>query len=210
MLSKTTNRPGLNSVDGQRAAMDAPAGLGAQIFVVVAQMPDQVRDSPASGRCPQFIGEAPMMGDTGNAAQRVIGVRSGGVDLADDRVFGAVDSGKRAQRRAHAVVAPVPVDGLKESRRVGQPQFGGLGEQFDDLAESAVIDRGGVDVYQVGQRQPVRDAQVHLCSASLSAHADNTSLASSMSVVGGIASTTRCAPSVVSFSARSASILVTR
>jgi hypothetical protein len=36
-------------------------------------------------------------------------------------------------------------------------QFGCLGEQFHHIVESAVVDRGRVQMHQIGQCQPVRD-----------------------------------------------------
>ena len=84
MRSKAPNRPRLNSIDRQRAAVDAPAGPRPKVFVVVAQMPDQVGDFA--------VGEAPMVCHTGDAAQRIIGVRAGGIHIADDRVLRARDA----------------------------------------------------------------------------------------------------------------------
>ena len=81
MWSETPNRLSLNSIDRQRSAMNAPAGPRAQVFVVVAQVPDQVGD---------LIGvDAEMMCDAGDSAQCIVGVRAWRVDLADDRVLGA-------------------------------------------------------------------------------------------------------------------------
>jgi hypothetical protein len=50
------------------------------------------------------------MRDAGDPAQRVVGVVTGRVDLADDGVFGAVDGGKSGHRGADAVAPVVPAD----------------------------------------------------------------------------------------------------
>ena len=84
MRSKAPNRPRLNSIDRQGAAVDAPAGTRAQVFVVVAQVPHQVGDLA--------VAEGPMVCHTGDAAQRIVGVRAGGIHLADDRVLRARDA----------------------------------------------------------------------------------------------------------------------
>ena len=84
MRSKAPNRPRLNSIDRQRAAVDAPAGTRAQVFVVVAQMPHQIGDLISVG--------SPVVCDTRDAAQRVIAVVARGIDLADDRVLRARDA----------------------------------------------------------------------------------------------------------------------
>ena len=83
-------------------------------------MPDQVGDL--------VIADAPMVRDTGDATQRVVGVRSGGVHLADDRVLGARNSCQRGHRRADAVAAPAVVDGFEGPWWVWKPQFGCVGE----------------------------------------------------------------------------------
>jgi hypothetical protein len=120
MRSKTADRPCLNSIDRQRTTVDAPAGPGAQVFVVVAQMPYQIGDL--------VVGDAPMVRDAGDAAQRIVGVRPGRVHLADDRVLCARDTCQRGHRRSHAVAAPAVADGIKGPRRVRQPQFCCVGE----------------------------------------------------------------------------------
>ena len=76
------HRAGLDGVDRQCAAVDAPSGRRAHVLVVVTQMPHQVGDlSVALG---------PVVGDTGNAAQRVVAVVGGRVDLTDDGVLQAM------------------------------------------------------------------------------------------------------------------------
>jgi len=62
-------------------------------------MPHQVGDLLVCG--------GPVVGDAGDAAQRVVEVLAGGVHLADDRVLGAGHRGQRAQRRPHPVAAAV-------------------------------------------------------------------------------------------------------
>ncbi len=82
-----------------------------EIFVVIAQMPDQVRDLP--------VGDGPMVSNARDAAQCIVGVVPGGVHLADDRVFGPGDGGQRSHRGAHTVAAVVVPHRLQCSRRVG-------------------------------------------------------------------------------------------
>jgi hypothetical protein len=83
-------------------------------------MPDQIGDV--------VIADAPVMRDTGDAAQRVVGFRASGIYLADDGVFGAGDAAQRSHRRPDTITAAVVDDGLERSRRVGQSQFGCIGE----------------------------------------------------------------------------------
>jgi hypothetical protein len=54
------------------------------VFVVVAQVPHHIGDTA--------LGPAPVVGDTGDAAQRVSEVGGRGVHLTDDRVLGALDA----------------------------------------------------------------------------------------------------------------------
>ncbi len=68
------------------------------------------------------------MSDARDAAQRVVGILACGVHLADDRVFGPVDGGQCGHRGADPIAAVVMAHRLQRSRRVGQPQFGCLGE----------------------------------------------------------------------------------
>ena len=149
----------------------------------------------------------PMVGHGGDPAKRVTRFRSRRVHLADDRVLGTIDY-QRRHRCTDAVTAVQHPNRLQRTRRIGQVQFGCLGEQFDDVLEAAVIDACRVQVHQVGNCQPVGDGQRHV-NASRRAHSDTASQASSMSEVGGIASTTRSAPNAASRPARSASIFVT-
>jgi hypothetical protein len=93
--------------------MDAPAGPRAQVLVVVAQVPDEVRRLGTA--------DAEMMCDASDPAQRVVGVRAGGIDLPDDRVLGAGDPRQRRHRRTHTVAALMVADGLKRPRRIRQP-----------------------------------------------------------------------------------------
>ena len=128
--------------------MDAPTCPGAQVFVVVSQVPDQVGQLAAARR--------PVVGDAGDAAQRVVGLGAGGVHLTDDRVFGPFDGRQGVHRGTHTGSAELHAYRSQFTRRVGKAQFGCLGEQFDDVVESSVVNGGRVEVNQVGQRQPVR------------------------------------------------------
>jgi hypothetical protein len=70
----------------------------------------------------QLLGiDAEMVCDAGDSAQCVVVVRSGGVDLADDRVLGADKAGQRRHCRADPVATLVVEDGVERSRRIGQP-----------------------------------------------------------------------------------------
>ncbi|OBA92152.1 hypothetical protein A5662_21465 [Mycobacteriaceae bacterium 1482268.1] len=89
--------------------MYAPARSRAQILVVVAQVPEQIGE-PVAG--------AEMVCDAGDPAQRVVCVRAGGVDLADDRVLGAGEARQRRHCRADTVAALVVADRVKRPRRV--------------------------------------------------------------------------------------------
>ena len=100
--------------------MNAPAGSCAQVFVVIAQMPDQIGHL--------LVGDAEVMCHASDSAQRIVGIRARGVDLADDLVLGARKAGQCRHRRTHAVAAPVVADGIEGSRWIWQPQFGCLGE----------------------------------------------------------------------------------
>jgi hypothetical protein len=113
MRSQAADRPRLDRVDGQRAAVDAPAGAGAQILVVVPQVPHQVGGA--------VVGDAEMVCDAGDAAQRVVPVGSRRVHLADDRVLGSRQSGQRAHRGPDAVAATERAHRLERSGWIGEP-----------------------------------------------------------------------------------------
>jgi hypothetical protein len=83
-------------------------------------MPDQVVDL--------IVADAPMMGDAGDSAQRVVRVRPRGIHLADDRVLGADNTRKCGHRGADAVAPPAVADRIEGAGWVRQPQFGCLGE----------------------------------------------------------------------------------
>jgi hypothetical protein len=68
------------------------------------------------------------MGHAGDAAQRVTGFGAGRVHLSDDCVFGPRDRGERRHRCANAVAAVVDQHRIQRARRIGDPQFGVLGE----------------------------------------------------------------------------------
>jgi hypothetical protein len=77
--------------------VDTPARRGAQVFVVIAQVPHHIVDLGAA--------VAPMMGDTGDPAQRVSGLRAGRVDLTHDGVLGALDRAEGGHGGAYSPVA---------------------------------------------------------------------------------------------------------
>lgn len=133
-----------------------------------------------------------------------------GIHLAEDRVLGALHAGDGGKRRAHPVLSVMAAHRLQRPRRVGQPQLRGVGEQGDHVIEPAVVDRRGVQVHEVGDGEPVGHVERHGRSPSLRAQWESSSRASAMSRTGGIASTSRSAPSAASFSARAASTRVTR
>jgi hypothetical protein len=68
--------------------VDTPAGPRPHVLVVVSQVPDEIGDLIACDR--------PVMSDARDAAQRVVGIVTRGIHLADDRVLGA---GHPRQRR---------------------------------------------------------------------------------------------------------------
>ncbi|CDO05395.1 hypothetical protein BN977_00163 [Mycolicibacterium cosmeticum] len=100
---------GLERVDGERPAVDAPTRRGAQVFVVVAQVPHHIVDLGAA--------VAPMMGNTGDPAQRVSGLRAGRIDLTDDGVLGAVDRGEGGHGSANTRMAMFGPRGRQLVRR---------------------------------------------------------------------------------------------
>jgi hypothetical protein len=59
-----------------------------------------------------------MVCDAGDSTERVVGVGTGSVDLADDRVFGSRDTRQRRHRRHHAVTAGVPPNRIERPRRI--------------------------------------------------------------------------------------------
>lgn len=85
--------------------MEAPAGPRAQVFVVVPQMPYQVA-------C-LLTADAEVVCKAGDSPQCVVGVRAGGVDLAEDRVFGAGEAGERRHRGPDTVAALVVADRIQ-------------------------------------------------------------------------------------------------
>jgi hypothetical protein len=96
---------GLNSIDRQRPAVYSPTGPRAQVFVVVAQMPDQiVRLS---------VGDAEVVCDASDSAQRVAGIRAWCIHLADDRVLGAGQAGQARHRASYTVATAVREDGIE-------------------------------------------------------------------------------------------------
>jgi hypothetical protein len=132
--------------------VDAPSRLRPQVLVVVAQVPDEIGHPITRPR--------PVVRDGRDPSQCVIGLGHVGVHLADDRVFGALDHQGR-HGGADAVAAAQRPHRLKRSWRIGQAQFGCLGEQFDHVVESAVVNGGRVEVNQIGQCQTVGGRQGH-------------------------------------------------
>jgi len=132
--------------------VDAPSRLRAQVLVVVAQVPDQIVHL--------ITRPGPVVGDGRDAAERIVGLGHVRVHLADDRVLGALHH-QGGHGGADAGAALQHAYRLERSRWIGQAQFGCLGEQFHDVVETAVIDRGGVEVNQVRQRQTIGGGQGH-------------------------------------------------
>jgi hypothetical protein len=85
--------------------MYPPAGSRPQVFVVVAQMPDQI--SRLS------IGDAEVVCHASDSAQRIAGIRAGCIDLSDDRVLGAREAGHSRHRTAYPVAATVGEDRIE-------------------------------------------------------------------------------------------------
>lgn len=133
--------------------MEPPAPRRAQVFVVVTEVPHHVGGG--------FPGDGPMVGHAGDPAQRVVGIVTAGVHLADDRMLGPRHGGKSRQCRADAVAAMVAAYRIQRSRRVGHAQFRCLGEEFDHIGEPAVIHGGGVEVHEITDREPVRHIETH-------------------------------------------------
>jgi hypothetical protein len=100
--------------------MDAPPRLRAQVFVVIAEVPDQIGHLA--------VATSPMVGDGRDAPQRVAGLRPVGIHLADDGVLGALDRQECIHRGADAVAALLQPNRLQRMWRIGQAQFGCLGE----------------------------------------------------------------------------------
>jgi hypothetical protein len=132
--------------------VDAPSRLRPQVLVVVAQVPDEIGHLITRPR--------PVVRDGRDPSQCVVGLGHVGVHLADDRVFGALDH-QRRHGGADAVAAAQRPHRLKRARWIRQAQLGCLGEQFDHVVESAVVDGGRVQVNQIGQCQTVRGRQGH-------------------------------------------------
>src|SRR5271155_1038865 len=137
---------------------------------------------------------APVMRHARDAPAGIIGLRSGVEDLTDDRVFGPYGGGDGFDRGADRGMATMAADWLQRGRRFRQRQLRSFGEKLRDRIELPVIDTGSVPVYQVAESSPLRCAEHHVGSERRCAQADNSSLAWSRSVIGGIASTRRSAP----------------
>jgi hypothetical protein len=112
VIPESANRALLDGVDRERTPVDPPTGLGPQVFVVVAQVPRQIRDLVGVAR--------PMVGDARDAAQRIVRFLAACVHLADDGVFGAVNGRERRHRRVDAVVATVKAHRFERVWRVGK------------------------------------------------------------------------------------------
>jgi hypothetical protein len=95
----------LNSIDRERPAVYSPTGPCAQVFVVVAQMPDQI------GRL--SVDDAEVVCDASDSAQRVAGIRAGCIHLADDCVLGTREAGQGRHRAAYTVAAAVGEDRIE-------------------------------------------------------------------------------------------------
>jgi hypothetical protein len=112
--------------------VDPPPGWCPQVFVVVPQVPDQIGDLISRHR--------PVVRDTGDPAQGVVGAVAWRVDLADNRMFGACHRDQCCHRGADTLAAMVGTHRLQRVRRVRYTQFGCVREQFDHIVEAAVID----------------------------------------------------------------------
>ena len=77
----------LDRVDGERAAVDPPAGRRPHVLVVISQMPDQVGDLIVGG-------DRPVMRNAGDPAQRVVDAVACGIYFADDRMLCAGHGGQ--------------------------------------------------------------------------------------------------------------------
>ena len=108
--SEATNRVCLDSVDGQCAAVDSPAGRRPHVLVVISQMPDQVGDL--------IVGDGPVMRDAGDPAQCVVDAVARGIHLADDGMLGAGHGGQRRHRGADTVAAMVRAHRLQRPGRI--------------------------------------------------------------------------------------------
>jgi hypothetical protein len=95
----------LNSIDRERPAVYSPTGPCAQVFVVVAQMPDQI------GRL--SVDDAEVVCDAGDSAQRVAGIRAWCIHLADDGVLCAREAGQGRHRATYTVAAAVREDRIE-------------------------------------------------------------------------------------------------
>jgi hypothetical protein len=120
VTTQSTHLTGLDRVDGEGAAVDSPACLRAQVLVVVAQVPHQI------GHLAVPLG--PVVGDAGDATQRIVGLGRRGVHLAHDRVLGPVDASQGVHRGAHAGFAKLHADRIELMGRIGQAQFCGVSE----------------------------------------------------------------------------------
>ena len=146
---------------------------------------------------PDHVGQlirvlAPVMRNTGNTAVCDVRPRGDVVDLAHDRVFGGDNDG--GDRGADRSVAAVSMNRLQHDWRIGQDQLSRLGEKLYNRVELTVIDCRGVTVHQVADPDPVGCAEHHVGIDKRCAQADSSSLARSISVIGGMASTSLSAP----------------
>lgn len=145
---------------------------------------------------PNHVGQliralAPVVRDARNAAACDARPRAFVVDLADDRVLGTHRGRNRGDRCGDGGLPPVPVNRLERGWRVGHCQLSRGGEKFRHSVELAIIDPGGIAVHQVREGRPVGGCEGHTGSDSRCAQADRVSLACSISVIGGMASTIR-------------------
>jgi hypothetical protein len=95
-------------------------------------MPHQVGDL--------IVGDRPVMRNAGDPSQRIVDAAACGIHLADDRVLCAGDGGQRRHRGADTVAAMVGPHRLQRPGWIRQSQFRCVGEQFDHIIESPVID----------------------------------------------------------------------
>jgi len=145
--------------------VDAPAGRGAQVLVVVAQVPHQVGDLAVASR--------PVVRDARDAAKGVVRFGLRGVHLADELMLGPFDGHQRSHCGAHPGLASVHPHRSELVRRIWDAQFRCIGEQFDDVAEAAVVDGRRVQVDEIGEGQPVGERELHAVSTNRCAQADS-------------------------------------
>ena len=101
-----THGPSLDSEDRQSPATNPPAGVGACILVVVAQVPDHIDELVRA--ITEVMRDARNASARGAGRERFFGERT--VDLTDDRVLGALGLGDRGEGRGDGGLTAMGVD----------------------------------------------------------------------------------------------------